>query len=236
MVESGAARVLITYDIPTAKLTAPDVTGSGPYAFAFQTRQSEDTVGAAEVLTLTNDGSAPLVVSGIALSGANPSDYIVQNGCQEHVAVSGACEIDVGFAPQAIGASSATMTISSNSINGSDVVSLSGTGGPLPQGQRGAPGEVDLVTCKAVTKKVHGKKVTKQHCTTKLTSSPERLTTGVARATLLRADRVYAIGWLRNSRLLLHATEPLNAGRFRLRLTYATDGRTHYEHRTITID
>jgi hypothetical protein len=50
-------------------------------------------------------------------------------------------------------------------------VSLSGTGGQLPQG---APGKVDLVTCKAVMKRVHGKKVTKQHCTTRLTSSPER--------------------------------------------------------------
>jgi hypothetical protein len=196
------------------------------------------TAVAAEVLTLTNGGSAPLAVSGIALSGNNSSDYLVSNGCQQPVAVSSSCNIEVRFAPQATGASSATMTISSNSINGSDVISLSGTGGQLPQGlpgARGASGKVELVTCKAVTKKAHGKKVTRQRCTTKLTSSPKKFTTHTARADLLGAHRVYATGWLRHGKLVLHTDRALHPGRFRLKLTYRSAGRIHTESETITI-
>jgi hypothetical protein len=235
---ASPAGVVITYDVPAVSLTGGGVTGTGPYAFAFSTPQPEDTVGAAEVFTLTNAGSAPLAVSSVALSGNNPSDYIVRNGCGQAVAVSSACEITVRFAPQATGASSATLTISSNAINGSEVISLSGTGGQLPQGlpgARGAPGKVELVTCKAVTKRIHHKKVTRQHCTTKLTSSPKKFTTRTARAALMGAGRVYATGWLRDGKLVLHTNRALHPGRFRLKITYRSAGRIHIESETITI-
>jgi hypothetical protein len=230
---ASPAGVVITYGVPAVSLSGGGGgTGSGPYGFVFPTAQPEDTAGAAEVFPLTNNGSAPLVVSGIVLSGADPSDYIVSNGCQQPVAVSSSCDVEVRFAPQATGASSATMTISSNAINGSEVISLSGTGGALPQG---APGKIELVTCKAVTKKVHRKKVTKEHCTTKLTSSPKKFTTSSAHADLMRADRVYATGWLRHGKLVLHTDGALRPGRFRLTLTYQSAGRVRTESETVTI-
>jgi hypothetical protein len=235
---ASQAGVVISYDVAAVSLTGGGVTGTGPYGFVFPTTQPEDTAGAAEVLTLTNDGSAPMVVSGIALGGSDPSDYIVRDDCDQAVAVSNACEITVRFAPQATGASSATMTITSNAINGSEVISLSGTGGPLPQGAPGKPGasgKIELVTCKAVTKKIHHKKVTRQHCTTKLTSSPKKFTTSSAHADLMRADHVYASGWLRHGKLVLHADHALRPGRFRLKLTYQSAGRVRTESETITI-
>jgi hypothetical protein len=129
--------VVLEYGAPTADLSA---SGLSAGAYAFPGTQPQGTAGTAEVLELTNGGSAPLVVSGVEESGTDPADYLVENGCQQPVAVSGSCTIEVRFAPHATGASSATLTITSNSIDGNDVVSLSGTGGSPSSGATGPAG------------------------------------------------------------------------------------------------
>jgi len=133
------SEVSIAYAAPTADLAGPGLSGG---AYAFPGTQPLATAGKAEVFTLTNNGSAPLQVSGVVVGGANPDDYLVDNRCQDPVAASGsnACQIGVRFAPQAQGPRTATLTIDSNSVNGPDTVALSGTGGPLPQGPKGDPG------------------------------------------------------------------------------------------------
>jgi hypothetical protein len=238
---AGSGSVTIAYLAPAATLAGSGLAGSGEsFSFAFAT-QALDTVSTAETLTLTNGGSAPLAVSGIELTGADAGDYLVEDGCQQPVAVSASCTIDVRFAPQATGASSATLTILSNSSSGNDVVSLSGTGGALPSGAAGPAGpagpngEIELVTCTSVKQKVHGKTKTVKKCTTQLTSSPERFTTSSARAQLSRDGRVDATGTLRGGTLRLHAAKRLRAGVYELKLTVGRGAGRESTSETITL-
>jgi hypothetical protein len=165
--------------------------------------------------------------------------------CDGGVAVGASCKIGVRFAPQAQGASSATLTISTNAPTQPAAIALSGTGGPLPQGPKGstgASGKVELVTCQIVTKttKVHGRtrKTTTKKCTTKLVSSPVKFTTAAADATLARGRIVYgtgtavATGGVR--KLSLTMRRHLIAGRYSLTLRYRSGHRTSKAVLTIT--
>jgi hypothetical protein len=226
---SSPASVMFVYAAPTVTATPSNLSfGTVPQGIA----STEQTV------TVTNtaaNGQPALTVTSVVLSGTTPSDYIVTNGCTAAVAAGGSCPIEVRFAPQAQGASSASLTITTDAAAQPSALALSGTGGPLPQGPKGATGtrgpagRIELVTCTTV--KVRGK--SKQHCTTKLTSKPVKFKT--ARATLSRGRVIYARGTasLRHGseKLSLRDIKRLKAGRYTLTLTYGH--RT--THTTITI-
>jgi hypothetical protein len=97
-------------------------------AISFAGAQPQGTSSAQRPLTLTNHGSASLIVSGVILAGTDPSDYLVEDGCQQPVAPDDGCTIEVRFDPQAAGASSATLTLLTNAPTAPAVVALSGTG------------------------------------------------------------------------------------------------------------
>lgn len=89
-------------------------------------------------LTVTNNGTAALVLSGLSLAGANPGDYSLGGTCTGSSSLAGtlsaprtSCTITVTFTPGAEGARNATLTIGHNdgTVNGgSTVVTLNGTG------------------------------------------------------------------------------------------------------------
>lgn len=89
-------------------------------------------------------------------------------------------------------------------------------------GPAGPAGKVELVTCKAVTKKVKGKKQTKQVCTTKLVTGTVKFTTALKAATLSRGRVLYATGsgqrTGRTTTLTMRPLRRLTAGRYTLRL------------------
>jgi hypothetical protein len=89
-----------------------------------------DNASSAKALTITSTGNVPLVVSSLTFGGANPGDfYLSANGCTGVSLNPGAsCTAYVVFAPVAIGARSATLTIASNASGGSVGVPVSGTG------------------------------------------------------------------------------------------------------------
>jgi hypothetical protein len=98
------------------------------------------TVSAPQALTVTNNGSAPLLVAGFAVSGANPDDYFTStNSCQTAIAPGSSCSVQVRFAPQAQGASNATLSVLSNAPT-NQAIALAGTAGAVPQGPAGATG------------------------------------------------------------------------------------------------
>jgi hypothetical protein len=219
---SSAAIVTITYDVPTAD--------ESPTAMSFGT-QPQDTASTEQDLTLTNNGSAPLVVGGVVLSGANPGDYLIDNHqCQGPVAPGTSCVIGVRFDPQAQGASSATMTVLTNAPTAPADVSLSGTGGGLSQGPpgptgaagaQGPAGKVELVTCKTVVRHHHKR----QRCHGRLVSGTVKFTaTGkIVHATVSRHGIVYARGQSvpaagGGSLLVLNDTRRLKRGNYALML------------------
>jgi len=184
----------LTYAVPTADAAPANVTFPGT--------QPLTTTSAPQTVTVTNNGSAPLVISGYAFSGAQAGDYFVGSStCGGPVAPGSSCALDVRFAPQATGASAASLDITSNVPSGNNPTStqsipLSGTGGALPAGPpgpQGPPGKVRLVTCKQVVKIVHGKKKTVQVCKTKVLSGTVTIRTGTA-VRLLHAGRLVARG------------------------------------------
>jgi hypothetical protein len=186
----ASSEVTITYDVPTAD----ESTGSLNFG-----TQPQGTASAEQDLTVTNNGSATLIVGGVLLSGSNPGDYLIDNHqCLGGVAPGASCVIGVRFDPQAAGASSATMTVVTNAPTAPVVVSLSGTGGSLPQGATGPQGppgpagKIELVTCKTVIK--HHHKV--HRCKGKLVSGTVNFTaTGkLVHATVSRGGVMYASG------------------------------------------
>jgi hypothetical protein len=167
------------------------------------------------------------------------------------IAPSGSCNLGVSFAPQGQGSRSATLQIASNDPNSPATVTLSGTGGELPQGppgQTGATGQtglqgaagragkIELVTCKPV------KKSKRRKCTTKLVSSPVKFTTGTAQASVRvsRAGVLYATGYTVSTargswQLVLTRRRDLQPGRYTLTLRTRHGHRWDTERRSITL-
>ena len=81
-----------------------------------------------QMVTITNDGNAPLVVNAATLSGTDAASYIALDGCTVPLAPTESCVVTVSFLTTGTaGAKNATLTISTNDTNGPAVVSLTGT-------------------------------------------------------------------------------------------------------------
>jgi hypothetical protein len=129
--EAGEPHVSLTYAAPTALVS--------PSELAFG-EQSVSTASPDKKVTVKNEGSAPLVVSSVAVSGSDPADYLVTDHCQAHVAPGGTCTIEVRFDPQEAGARSAALELETNTEVQPAPVELTGTGGSLPTGSTGPIG------------------------------------------------------------------------------------------------
>lgn len=85
------------------------------------------TASAAQTITVTNTGAAPLTVSQIATSG----DFTETDTCTTaRVAPGSSCSIQVRFLPTATGSRSGTLTVYGNVAGGQATASLTGTGTP----------------------------------------------------------------------------------------------------------
>ena len=80
---------------------------------------------AVQVVTLTNNGGLPLVVSGV---GVSSNFTIASNTCGTTLAVNAACAVQVVFAPTAAGPLPGTLTITDNAASATQSVSLTGVG------------------------------------------------------------------------------------------------------------
>jgi len=151
---TGSAPVLVAVgdfdgdgrlDLATANYTSTNisillqapVTSLSTSSLAFAS-QLVGTTSGAQAVTLTNNGSVPLTISAIGLSGTNAADFAQTNTCGTLPAtiLPGAnCAANVTFTPSFVGGESATLTFTDNSngVNGStQTVSLSGKGVGTP--------------------------------------------------------------------------------------------------------
>jgi hypothetical protein len=114
---------------------------ASPTALTFAETQPLGTTGAGKTVTVTNEGAAPMVVTGSTFGGADPEDFFVgASNCGGEIAVGASCQIVVRFVPQATGSRSANLLIDSNDPASPAIVTLTGTGGTLPQGPQGEMG------------------------------------------------------------------------------------------------
>lgn len=84
--------------------------------------------------TLSNTGTANLAISAVTLGGTNPAEFTRGGTCAAAMSLAPAasCTVNATFTPTAVGARSATITISHNATPNSSVLSLSGTGAAAP--------------------------------------------------------------------------------------------------------
>jgi gametolysin peptidase M11 len=115
--ERSGAKVTITMGGAAAVLSPNNL------SFAAQV---VSTTSSAQVLTLSNSGTASLSISSIGTTGANSGDFAISsNSCAASLAASANCSLAVEFQPTASGVRSASLTVSDSA--GTQTVSLSGT-------------------------------------------------------------------------------------------------------------
>jgi phospholipase C len=79
-------------------------------------------------VTVKNNGTVPLVISNIAISGENASNYSQTNNCILSLAVGHTCTISTVFAPQSSAFIPAPLTITSNDPQSPQILYLQGYG------------------------------------------------------------------------------------------------------------
>lgn len=129
----------------SAQVTIKDNAGNSPQAIALSGTggvpavslssnnisygaQDVGTSSASQTVTLTNTGTGPLGITGINVTGANASSFIFQTSCGDLLAAGAQCTIHGHFDPTATGLLQADVTITSLASEGTDLISLSGTG------------------------------------------------------------------------------------------------------------
>jgi trimeric autotransporter adhesin len=96
--------------------------------------QTIGTASASQSVIVSNSGAATLTLGGLTLTGTAATDFTRGGTCTATTALTAGatCTVAFSFTPGAIGARSATLTIASDAINGSAVLSLAGTGVAVP--------------------------------------------------------------------------------------------------------
>ena len=112
--------------VPGASLSTNTLTFAG---------QSIGTTGAAQLVTLTNTGTAALVISNVGASG----DFAQVNNCPTSIAAGASCTINVTFTPTASGNRFGSITVTDNAASSPQMITLSGIGNPTPQASVSVP-------------------------------------------------------------------------------------------------
>jgi sugar lactone lactonase YvrE len=82
----------------------------------------------AQMVTLTNTGSAPMQISGIGFTGANVNSFSQTNNCPGTLAATANCVINVTFTPTTGGPLAASLSVSDSAPGSPQTVSLTGAG------------------------------------------------------------------------------------------------------------
>jgi hypothetical protein len=109
----------------TANVINP-VAGYSPKSVSFGTVSVGTPVQSPVVLT--NTGGTTLNLTSISIKGSNPGDFRQSNNCPATLAPKAYCTINTTFQPTVKGSRSASLYVVDNMQNGSQTVSLGGTG------------------------------------------------------------------------------------------------------------
>jgi Right handed beta helix region len=208
-------------------VATPTVTNCG-LASTETTPATGATVAVADSSISSNTG-AGVLANGSGAKGILSTDLITGNGTGLDP-VNGGSIVELGANNSVLGNTTdgtPTSTVSTGAVGPAGTNGANGA-----NGKNGAAGDIELVTCKQVTKtvtvKVHGKKKKRkkkeQVCTGKLVSGKVKFTVAgkTMHATLTRSNTVYAQGTMivgtSDSKGLLSWNRKLRAGRYTLTL------------------
>jgi Beta-propeller repeat/Abnormal spindle-like microcephaly-assoc'd, ASPM-SPD-2-Hydin len=115
------AKIALASPAPSASLSAASLTFSA---------QNVGTTSASQTETVTNTGSANLILSTATLAGTNAGDFAKSaDTCTgATVTPNSTCSVSVTFKPSAAGTRSASLSFADNATDSPQVVTLSGTG------------------------------------------------------------------------------------------------------------
>lgn len=94
-----------------------------PSALTFTTQNIAST-STVQPVTLSNSGTAPLIINSIVTTG----DYVVSHNCGTGLSAGGFCTLNVVFSPTASGTRTGTITLISDDPNSPYIIALSGIG------------------------------------------------------------------------------------------------------------
>ena len=87
-----------------------------------------NVASAAQVVTVTNSGLAPMSISGIVLGGTNANQFARTTTCTTTLAAGASCTVSVTFKATTVGAKAASLSVNVAAPAVSQVVALSGVG------------------------------------------------------------------------------------------------------------
>ncbi len=90
--------------------------------------QTVGTSSPANVVTLTNAGTATLTISSISITGTNSGDFSQTNTCGTSLGAGASCSVTATFTPTASGLRAASISVSDNAVGSPQTAALSGTG------------------------------------------------------------------------------------------------------------
>lgn len=90
--------------------------------------QTVGTSSAPQIVTLSNQGNAPLNIAAIAISGANANNFSTTSNCGTTLLAQATCSISLTFAPVAAGSFAASLTIRDDAADSPQTATLTGTG------------------------------------------------------------------------------------------------------------
>jgi probable HAF family extracellular repeat protein len=82
----------------------------------------------AQIVTLTNVGTATLTITGIAITGTDAADFAHYHSCASSLAAGASCIIRVTFKPTALSTRTAILNVTDNAPGSPQKVSLAGVG------------------------------------------------------------------------------------------------------------
>jgi hypothetical protein len=101
-----------------------------------------NTTTPAQIVSVTNVGADPLLISNISVSG----DFAQVNSCGATLAANATCSIIVAFTPTVAGSRTGTLSIVDNAAGAPHSVSLTGTGVAAPTSGSATPSGSYVVT------------------------------------------------------------------------------------------
>jgi hypothetical protein len=120
---NNSAVASATYNINAASLTV----SLSPTSLTFASTAVGST-STAQFVTLKNTSPSTVTLSGITLSGANPSAFTNTTTCGTSLAAAASCTISLSFAPTTTGTLTASLSVADNATGSPQTVALTGTG------------------------------------------------------------------------------------------------------------